>query len=122
MPGALSRRSMAHFGVSQRVPLRNSLSPSRRQSRQTGPVIRAIEDFDFYKNVVTVLFRKRQRPQALLRADYLSLKALSPDRASHPPASHPAMGLHAPFLGRTATVVRQRSNIFDRFDRHSSSL
>jgi hypothetical protein len=34
---------MAHFGVSQRVPLRNSFNPSRRQRRQTGPVVRAIQ-------------------------------------------------------------------------------
>ena len=33
---------IAHFGVSQRVPLRNSFRPSRRQSRQTGPVYRAM--------------------------------------------------------------------------------
>ena len=42
MPGGDSRRSMAHLGVSQRVPLRNNFNPSRRQRRQTGPVIRAI--------------------------------------------------------------------------------
>ena len=42
MPGGDSRRSMAHLGVSQRVPLRKSFSPSRRHNRQTGPVVRAI--------------------------------------------------------------------------------
>ena len=42
MPGGFSRRSIAHFGVSQRVPLRNSFMPSRRQRRQTGPVYRAM--------------------------------------------------------------------------------
>ena len=46
-----SRRGLAalegDFGVSQRrVPLRNSFRPSRRQSRQTGPVYRAIVCFD----------------------------------------------------------------------------
>ncbi len=40
--GGFSRRSIAHFGVSQRVPLRNSFKPSRRQRRQTGPVYRAM--------------------------------------------------------------------------------
>ena len=30
MPGAMLRRSMAHLGLSQRLPLRNSLMPSRR--------------------------------------------------------------------------------------------
>src|SRR5450631_1602579 len=33
---------MAHFSVWQRSPLRNNFMPSRRQSRQTGPVYRAI--------------------------------------------------------------------------------
>ena len=47
MPGGASRRSIAHFGVSQRVPLRNSFRPSRRQSRQTGPVYRAMSLDDF---------------------------------------------------------------------------
>ena len=36
MPGGALRRSMAHLGLSQRVPLRYSFMPSRRQSRQTG--------------------------------------------------------------------------------------
>ena len=40
--GRRSRRSMAHFGVSQRVPFRNSFRPSRRQRRQTGPMVRAM--------------------------------------------------------------------------------
>src|SRR2546426_6452766 len=40
-PGAYARRSTAHFSVRQRVPLRNSLVPSRRHSLQTGPVYRA---------------------------------------------------------------------------------
>ena len=40
-PGAKLRFSMAHFSVKQRFPLRNSFIPSRRQSRQTEPRIRA---------------------------------------------------------------------------------
>jgi hypothetical protein len=40
MPGGVDRRSNAHFGVSQRLPLRNNLRPSRRHSLQTGPVMR----------------------------------------------------------------------------------
>src|SRR5690349_6555948 len=40
MPGAKSRRSMAHLGLSQRVPLRNSFIPSRRHSLQTGSMCR----------------------------------------------------------------------------------
>src|SRR5262245_8406258 len=42
MPGAKSRRSMAHLGLSQRLPLRYSLMPSRRQSLQTESVWRAM--------------------------------------------------------------------------------
>src|SRR5262245_45689777 len=42
MPGATLRRSMAHLGLSQREPLRYSFMPSRRQSLQTGSVVRAI--------------------------------------------------------------------------------
>src|SRR5580704_8604870 len=33
---------MAHFSVWQRSPLRNNFMPSRRHSRQTGPIYRAI--------------------------------------------------------------------------------
>src|SRR5581483_1740446 len=43
MPGAMLRRSMAHLGLSQRLPLRNSLMPSRRHNLQTGSVVRAME-------------------------------------------------------------------------------
>src|SRR5262249_5824125 len=45
MPGAKSRRSMAHLGLSQRRPLRYSLMPSRRQSLQTESVWRAMFGF-----------------------------------------------------------------------------
>src|SRR4051794_6927759 len=42
MPGAVLRLSMAHLGLSQRVPFRYSLTPSRRHSLQTGSVILAM--------------------------------------------------------------------------------
>ena len=45
MPGGVARLSKAHFGVSQRLPFKNSFSPSRRQRRQTGPVIRPMVGF-----------------------------------------------------------------------------
>src|ERR1700738_1770362 len=41
-PGGVGRRSTAHLGVKQRSPFKNSFIPCRRQSRQTGPVYRAI--------------------------------------------------------------------------------
>src|SRR5262249_31224179 len=41
-PGGYFRRSMAHLLVKQRSPFRNSLTMSRRQSRQTGPLYTAI--------------------------------------------------------------------------------
>src|ERR1700694_4206201 len=42
MPGAALRRSMAHLGLSQRLPLRNSLMPSRRHNWQTEAIWRAL--------------------------------------------------------------------------------
>src|SRR5436305_9271091 len=36
-PGGYERRSMAHFSVRQRSPLRKSFIPSRRQTRHLGP-------------------------------------------------------------------------------------
>src|SRR5213080_2741048 len=42
MPGAVLRRSMAHLGLSQRAPLRNNLTPSRRHILQTGSRVRAM--------------------------------------------------------------------------------
>src|SRR5262249_55308435 len=43
MPGGWLRRSIAHFGLSHRLPFRYSLMPSRRHSRQTGSRWRPIE-------------------------------------------------------------------------------
>src|SRR5207249_3386848 len=37
-PGGYERRSIAHFSVRQRSPLRKSFMPSRRHSLQTGPL------------------------------------------------------------------------------------
>jgi hypothetical protein len=44
---------MAHFSVWQRSPFRNNFMPSRRQSRQTGPMYLAIR-------FLTFLFQKVQ--------------------------------------------------------------
>src|SRR5712691_9227383 len=41
-PGGYERRSIAHFSVRQRSPLRKSFMPSRRQMRHFGPRSRAI--------------------------------------------------------------------------------
>src|SRR4029077_10758576 len=41
-PGGYERRSIAHFSVRQRSPLRKSFMPSRRQMRHFGPMSRAI--------------------------------------------------------------------------------
>src|SRR3954454_22043344 len=41
-PGGYERRSIAHFSVRHRSPLRNSFMPSRRQMRHFGPRSRAI--------------------------------------------------------------------------------
>ena len=41
-PGGYERRSIAHFSVRQRSPLRKSFMPSRRHSLQLGPVYLAI--------------------------------------------------------------------------------
>jgi hypothetical protein len=38
IPGGVLRRSKEHFFEKQRLPFRKSLSPSRRQMRQTGSV------------------------------------------------------------------------------------
>ncbi len=43
-PGGYERRSIAHFSVRHRSPLRNSFIPSRRQMRHFGPRSRAISD------------------------------------------------------------------------------
>src|SRR5690348_3023523 len=43
-PGGYERRSIAHFSVRQRSPLRNSFIPSRRQMRHFGPRSRATLD------------------------------------------------------------------------------
>ena len=40
-PGTKLRFSIAHFSVWQRSPFRNNFMPSRRHSRQTGPIYRA---------------------------------------------------------------------------------
>src|SRR5207237_1661732 len=40
-PGGYDRRSIAHFSVRQRSPLRKSFMPARRQMRHLGPVSRA---------------------------------------------------------------------------------
>src|SRR5579871_2322721 len=51
-PGGYERRSIAHFSVRQRSPLRNSFMPSRRQTRHFGPRSRA-------KAQTLLLFRGR---------------------------------------------------------------
>src|SRR5581483_10130335 len=43
-PGGYERRSIAHFSVRHRSPLRNSFIPSRRQMRHFGPRSLAISD------------------------------------------------------------------------------
>src|ERR1700687_913340 len=40
---------MAHFSVWQRSPFRKSFIPSRRHSRQTGPIYRAKSNLPFFR-------------------------------------------------------------------------
>src|SRR5579862_3735659 len=47
-PGMKLRFSIAHFSEKQRSPLRNSFIPSRRHSRQTGPMYLAIKILSAY--------------------------------------------------------------------------
>src|SRR5262245_59402231 len=98
MPGGKSRRSMAHLGLSQRLPLRYSLMPSRRQSLQTGSIWRAMLDFRF----LIADFRFDSR------LDSLNRKSKINNRKSD--------DSHAAFFGRPAAVVRQRRDVLDGLD------
>src|SRR5882672_1499990 len=70
MPGAFSRRSIAHLGVSQRVPLRKSFRPSRRQRRQTGPVYRAMLEVRGQRSGVRYIeFEDRAGAKLVLNSD-----------------------------------------------------
>src|SRR5579871_1806175 len=91
---------MAHLGLSQRLPLRNSLMPSRRHSLQTGSVVRPIAIL----NIPTS--PERQRRASFTRRWRSGL----------------VDSLHAAFLGGPAAVVRQRRDVFDGLDVQSGGL
>src|SRR5579875_3228264 len=95
---------MAHLGLSQRLPFRNSFMPSRRQSLQTGSMVRAM-------NLPYSSFLLRRA------------EGVSPDgsrQGAYAPRS-PVL-LHTAFLGWPAAVVRQRRDIFDGLDVQAGRL
>lgn len=93
MPGGVLRRSNAHLGVSHRFPFKKSLSPSRRHSRQTGPVIRPM--------VPTVPrldpLRSFHRPELTC----LSPRSPATSRASPPKQTARVLAAAAPQYGTT---------------------
>src|SRR5207247_4964495 len=96
MPGGVSRRSMAHFGLSQRLPFRYSLMPSRRQIWQTESRWRAIG-----WSVVSCQLSVNVQCNGQLTTDG---------------------GLNASFLRRPAAVVGQRRDVFDGLDGQAGAL
>src|SRR5439155_274686 len=83
-PGGYGRRSIGHFIESHLGPFRNSFIFSRRQSRQTGPVYRAIS-----------CAQLASRPQCVSHpAPLLGPAAVVGDRCEVLDAGHPAAGVH----------------------------
>src|SRR5579872_7353544 len=106
-PGMKLRFSMAHFSEKQRSPLRNSFIPSRRHSRQTGPMYLAITIVSAYQ---TLRFLGGLHP--LWGMGVLSLIA----RTSRPAVARARMADSRPEPGpltRTSTTRRPTSLAFE---------
>jgi hypothetical protein len=84
---------MAHFGPTQRSPFRNSLTPSRRHRRQTGPVYRAI------------VVRSSSSGDSL-GLECLSKEQSAPDITPMPGVVHHCSSLSAPWPAARAYVAR----------------
>src|SRR6266542_678983 len=107
---------MAHFSLWQRSPLRNSFMPSRRQSRQTGPMYLAKfllltflpsgAVYSHWPAFFPLVFSHRWTRMHTDKTEDFSSVCIR---------VHPWLFfLNSPLLRRAAAVMRDRGHVFDR--------